>query len=137
MNGLKNRIKQINNAVVDLFNAYGFKKKHKTVSDSAFEYVFTRDDLFVIFNGSCHPYDYPGFINVIVGRGDHTYPALDKNGRALWRIARCEEKTDEFSEYKFEDIYDDAFPDKLKADVNKYLKVFLTSGIGSPKSIYH
>lgn len=129
MNELRNRIKQINNFIIDLFYQYGFKKKERKISNNFFEYIFIKNDLFIIFRGSSHPYDFPGFINIIVGKGDYTYPALDKNGYALWRIIRCKEKNCEFSEYKFEEIYDDDFMNKLKSDIDKYLKGFLTNGV--------
>lgn len=129
MNELKNRLKQIDGEITTFFHQYRFDKKHKTVSNNTFEYVFTKNDLFVIFKGSCHPYDFQGFINLIVGKGDYTYPALDNNGYALWRIARYKEKNDEFSEYKFESLYKVSFTNTLMEDVDKYLKEFLIDGI--------
>jgi hypothetical protein len=122
-------MKQINDEIIAFFYQYGFDKKQKKITNDTFEYIFAKNNLFVIFKGSSCPYDFPGFINIIVGNGDYTYPALDKTGYPLWRIVRYKEQNDEFSEYKFEDIYDDNFINKLKSDVSQYLEKFLKNGI--------
>jgi hypothetical protein len=122
-------MKQINDEIIAFFYQYGFDKKQKKITTDTFEYIFAKNNLFVIFKGSSCPHDFPGFINIIVGNGDYTYPALDKTGYPLWRIVRYKEQNDEFSEYKFEDIYDDNFINKLKSDVSQYLEKFLKNGI--------
>ena len=125
---MKERIKQVDSNIINLFESYGFKKLQRNISNEYFISIFIKHQLFIILKGSNNIYDYPGYINIIVGKGDYTYPALDKTGYPLWKIACYVDHNMNHSEYPFCILYNDNFVDTLKHDIEKYLKPFINDG---------
>lgn len=128
MISVKDRVKQIDGEIIKLFESYSFRKLKRNISEDNFIYIFVKQKLFIILKGSINVYDYPGYINIIVGKGDYTYPALDKTGYSLWRIARYVEHNDTYSEYPFDILYNKDIINILRRDVEKYLMPFINNG---------
>ncbi len=112
--------------ILSYFSNHGFSLTRKEIDTYTFEYVFRNGDLYVKFKGSTHPYDYPSYLNIIIGKGKDTFPDCDKNSVALWKIIRHNTGKQGASEYDFDLIYQKDFFKKIKKDMDENIVSFLS-----------
>ena len=123
----KKRLIEAEKIMKSYFAKYDFHIKHTIIDNYSFELLFLNAhyDLYIKIKGSSKIYDYPPYINVILGKGDDVYPFSDKNSVALWEIIRNRENDLNAGEYPFEMIYKKDFFERISKDLDKNATSFL------------
>jgi hypothetical protein len=82
---------------------FGFSQGEREVGRWTATVSFTNGTRYVRVSANCDPREAPSYCNVVLGEGDLTWPEVDWNGVALWRLAR-DQGDSEASEYPLETV---------------------------------
>ena len=114
--------------LIAFFKQFGFNIVVGKINKHTIDLTFRNDDLYVKIFGSRHPYDYPYFVNLIVGKGDFEHQSYEKTGVPIWKIKRRMNNSTDDTEYPFNLIYENKLAAKIESDMLDFAFKFLEEG---------
>ncbi|WP_379968023.1 hypothetical protein [Epilithonimonas sp. UC225_85] len=89
-----------------LLSKYDFKLSNEQLEKNYIEFIYRKEDLYVKFEVSFHPRDFPYYFRIILGEGSLDFPESDWNSTALWRIGQLSNPSSQAGYYTIENISD-------------------------------
>jgi hypothetical protein len=107
--------------------AFGFTREQADLKPQSVEYCYGSGTRYVKVSANVDPRDSPSYLNTVIGEGQRSWPEVDWNGVALWRLARaCPDAPATISEYLLAPDADiAALVDQMRRDLEIYAADFL------------
>ena len=82
-------VEAVGRTITPALAALGFIQEQADVEDLSATYCYGNGPRYVKVSANADPRDSPCYLNAILGEGQRSWPEVDWNGVALWRLARA------------------------------------------------
>ena len=103
---------------------FGFSSGETKVDQWTASCFFVNGKRYVRAMASDDPRDGPGYCNLILGEGELSWPEIDWNGVALWRVAKVRGAS-EATEYLLDAATLPTIVERMRVDLERYALDFL------------
>lgn len=119
-------VEAVERTITPALAALGFTQEQADVKVLSAEYCYGNGTRYVKVSANVDPRDSPSYLNAILGDGQRSWPEVDWNGVALWRLARAHHTSATISEYLLAPDADiAALVEQMRKDLEVYAADFL------------
>ena len=110
---------------------FGFSQAEKKVDRWTATCCFVNGQRYVRATANCDPREPPGYCNIVLGEGELSWPEVDWNGVALWRLARALGDSTA-SEYPLDSAKEiPAIVERMRVDLERHALDFLRGDLSA------